>query len=227
MRARGSVIRRGLYLEISQQTGEINGGINRLFVGPKMDRVRGTLRTLQHGAFREHGFCHELTEEGTHFVASVAVFAVVGAHLVDNYSRTVNADAAFLLKTHDGAQGSFGARHGEARRFSDREGAVVTGLLVSRVGLPTRAFQEELPASSAKARSFELAIREATSGMVSSTARPVLASPWGSRSITSVESPLCNAADASPKVMDVLPTPPLRLLILTMRGMQVPFMSEV
>ena len=63
--------------------------------------------------------------------------------------------------------------------------------------------------------------------MVSSTARPVLTSPWGSRSITSVESPLCNAAEASPKVMDVLPTPPLRLLILTMRGMQVPFMSEV
>ena len=48
-----------------------------------------------------------------HFVASVAVFAVVGAHLVDNYSRAVNTDAAFLLKAHDGAQGSFGARHGE------------------------------------------------------------------------------------------------------------------
>ena len=36
---------------------------------------------------------------------------------------------------------------------------VVTGLLVSRVGLPTSEFQEELPASSAKARSLELAIR--------------------------------------------------------------------
>ena len=89
-----------------------------------MNRVRGTLGALQHGAFSEHWFCHELAEEGTHFVASVAVFAVVGAHLVDNYSRTVNADAAFLLKTHDGAQGSFGTRHGEERGFSDREDAL-------------------------------------------------------------------------------------------------------
>ena len=52
------------------------------------------------------------------------MFAVVGAHLVDNYSRTINADAAFLLKTHDGAQGSFGARHGEERGFSNREDAL-------------------------------------------------------------------------------------------------------
>ena len=89
-----------------------------------MNRVRGTLGTLQHGAFSEHRICHELAEEGTHFVASVAVFAVVGAHLVDNYSRTVNADAAFLLKAHDGAQGSFGARHGEKGRLCDRKDAL-------------------------------------------------------------------------------------------------------
>ena len=89
-----------------------------------MNRVRGTLCTLQYGAFSEHRICHELAEEGTHFVASVAVFAVVGAHLVDNYSRTVNADAAFLLKAHDGAQGSFGARHGEKGRLCYREDAL-------------------------------------------------------------------------------------------------------
>ena len=89
-----------------------------------MNRVRGTLCTLQYGAFSEHRICHELAEEGTHFVASVAVFAVVGAHLVDNYSRTVNADAAFLLKAHDGAQGSFGARHGEKGRLCDRKDAL-------------------------------------------------------------------------------------------------------
>ena len=52
------------------------------------------------------------------------MFAVVGAHLVDNYSRTVNADAAFLLKAHDGAQGSFGARYGEKGRFCDRKDAL-------------------------------------------------------------------------------------------------------
>ncbi len=89
-----------------------------------MNRVRGTLGALQHRAFSEHGFCHELAEEGAHFVASVAVFAIVGAHLIDNYSRTVNADAAFLLKTHDGAQGSFGARYREKGRLSDREDAL-------------------------------------------------------------------------------------------------------
>ncbi len=87
----------------------------------KMNRVRRTLGALQHGAFSEHRICHELAEEGAHFVASVAVFAVVGAHLVDNYSRTVNADAAFLLKAHDGTQGSFGARHGEEGGLCYRE----------------------------------------------------------------------------------------------------------
>ena len=36
-------------------------------------------------------------------------------------------------------------------------------------------------------------------------------SPWGSRSMTSVRRPRSSAADARPRVTDVLPTPPLRL----------------
>lgn len=47
------------------------------------------------------------------------------------------------------------------------------------------------------------------------TPSPVLASACGSRSITRVGMPAANAADASPKVTEVLPTPPFKLLMLT------------
>jgi len=43
----------------------------------------------------------------------------------------------------------------------------------------------------------------------------VLASACGSRSTTRVGMPAAKAADANPLVTEVLPTPPLRLLMLT------------
>ncbi len=61
---------------------------------------------------------------------------------------------------------------------------------------------------------------ESTSAMSSveagSPSRPSVESPWGSRSMTSAFTPWCRAAEARPRVTDVLPTPPFREHTLTM-----------
>src|SRR6476660_5917109 len=52
---------------------------------------------------------------------------------------------------------------------------------------------------------------DATSPLCGRAPSAMVLSPWGSRSMTSVRRPRSSAADARPRVIDVLPTPPLRL----------------
>ena len=92
-----------------------------------MNRVRGTLGALQHGAFSQDGLSHEVTKERAHLVSTVLVLAVVRAHLVDDDPGPVDTYAALLLEAQDGAQGAFRAGHREEGGLGHGEDALAGG----------------------------------------------------------------------------------------------------